>query len=188
MGGALNPGYIYILQNESLDSDRLKIGRTIHDPETRAEEISKATGVPTPFTVSWYGHTEDCVIAERLIHISLDDYRTNPKREFFDVDLDEAIAAGRVAVKEAGPRRSWFYRPEELWNIDPRNPLSAGGFLFHRILRPIARAPVNLIILGLYLVFLIAKAIWLTLFSVLSFCIKIIRAIVSGIFKTLTGR
>ena len=188
MGGALNPGYIYILQNDSLSPDRLKIGRTVHDPETRAEEISQATGVPTPFIVSWYGYTEDCVEAERLIHVSLDEYRTNPKREFFDVDLDEAIAAGRVAAKEAGPRRSWFYRPEELWAIDPDNPLTFGGFLFHRILRPIARAPVNLIILAIYLVILVIKTISLALFSILSLFFKLIKAIVAGTFRTLTGR
>tara|TARA_R110000850_G_scaffold30618_5_gene84092 strand:+ start:1800 stop:2366 length:567 start_codon:yes stop_codon:yes gene_type:complete len=188
MGVALNPGYIYILQNESLDPDRLKIGRTVHNPESRAEEISQATGVPTPFTVSWYGYTEDCIIAERLIHESLDDYRTNPKREFFDVDLDEAIAAGRIAAKEAGPRRSWFYRPDELWNIDPRHPLSFAGFLFHRILRPIARAPVNLVLLVLYLASLLVKILWLALVFSLSLFVRVIGLIFTGILKTLTGR
>ena len=121
-------GYIYILQNESLEPDRLKIGRTHHHPEFRAEELSQATGIPTPFTVAWYGRTEDCIKAERLIHRSLSAYRTNPKREFFDVDLDEAIDAGEEAVKISGRRLNWFYRPREQWNIDPDYPPTFGGF------------------------------------------------------------
>ena len=157
MRSSPDAGYIYILQNESLEPDRLKIGRTHHHPKLRAEELSQATGIPTPFTVAWYGRTGDCKEAERLVHKSLSPYRTNPRREFFDVDLDKAIEVGKEAVKISGRRLSWFYQPQEQWNVDPNRPLSFAGFTFHHIFRPIARAPVNLILLLLLLTWLLIK-------------------------------
>ena len=56
-------GYIYILQNVSLPESRLKIGRTTIHPDSRASDLSRATGVPTPFTVVWYSETCDCYLA-----------------------------------------------------------------------------------------------------------------------------
>jgi len=160
MGDSPDAGYIYILQNDSLEPDRLKIGRTHHHPKLRAKELSQATGIPTPFTVAWCGHTEDCKKAESLVHNALSTHRTNPKREFFDVELEDAILAAEEAVKLSGRRLNWFYRPEEQWNLDPNSSLGLAGFFFHRILRPLARAPVNLIILILILVWLSIKAIF----------------------------
>ena len=183
MGGSPDAGYIYILQNESLDPDRLKIGRTQSHPQERAEELSQSTGVPTPFTVVWYGHTIDCVKAERLVHQSLSPFRVNPRREFFDVDLDEAIEAGKQAVDLSGRRLSWFYRPEEQWNLDPSHPMTFAGFCFHRIVRPILRAPVNLVLLCLYLIWLMAKGLLTLLFNCFVFVLTLPKAILSNLLK-----
>ncbi len=181
MGASPDAGYIYILQNESLAPDRLKIGRTQQHPGERAEELSQATGIPTPFIVAWHGHTEDCVKAERLVHKALSKHRTSPRREFFDVELDDAIAAARDAVEMSGRRLSWFYRPEEQWNLDPNSPLGFAGFIFHRIFRPIARAPVNLILLVLLLTWLSIKAV----FQVLVACLAIIFKLPGRVFSFL---
>lgn len=98
----MTPGYIYILQNASLSASHLKIGRTTGHPDVRASELSRATGVPSPFVAEWYAETDDCCLAEKLLHQRLAVYRTNPSREFFDVDLSIAIAAAEYAVIHAG--------------------------------------------------------------------------------------
>ena len=104
-------GYVYILQNESFSASNLKIGRTTNHPGSRAHDLSRATGVPTPFTVAWYSETDDCHLAERLIHKRLAAYRTNPRREFFDLDLSKAIDVAKDVVERTGrplPMRAGF--------------------------------------------------------------------------------
>ena len=83
----MNPGWVYILTNESLQSNYLKIGYTTNEPSVRASEISSATGVATPFRVAYSETVHDCVRAERLVHQKLEKYRVNNNREFFQVDL-----------------------------------------------------------------------------------------------------
>jgi hypothetical protein len=46
-------GYIYILINPSLEG-LIKVGKTTRDPIDHAVELSKATGVPTPFIVAYH--------------------------------------------------------------------------------------------------------------------------------------
>jgi hypothetical protein len=47
----LDPGYIYVLINQSMEGF-IKVGKTARDPKERAKELSQATGVPTPFMVA----------------------------------------------------------------------------------------------------------------------------------------
>lgn len=179
MRSSPDAGYIYILQNESLEPDRLKIGRTHHHPRLRAEELSQATGIPTPFTVAWYGRTEDCKKAERLVHQSLSPYRTNPKREFFDVELDEAIEAGKEAVKISGRKLNWFYQPQEQWNVDPNNPLSFGQFLFYQIFVPILKAPLKLIQLCFCIIWWIIAGILKFISGTISILLRIVKGVIN---------
>lgn len=44
------PGYVYVLQNPAFPH-LLKIGFTTRTPEERAEELSRHSGVPTPYRV-----------------------------------------------------------------------------------------------------------------------------------------
>ena len=82
---------IYIMSNPSIPG-LLKIGYTGKDIEIRKNELSKATGVPTPFKVEYifrlYGRGEEL---EREIHRYLEHKRNSRKREFFDISLQEAI-------------------------------------------------------------------------------------------------
>jgi hypothetical protein len=89
----MNPGWIYILTNRSLQSNYLKIGRTVNDPSERASEISSVTGVAVPFSVAHSEAAPDCVRAEWLIHQKLASYRVNANREFFQVDFNIAQRA-----------------------------------------------------------------------------------------------
>lgn len=86
-------GYIYVLQNDSMPK-LLKIGRTSRSPQERVVELSSATGVPTPFSLAFQAYVEDCAYAESYVHGVLEraGYRVASKREFFNVDLNTAIA------------------------------------------------------------------------------------------------
>lgn len=85
-------GYVYVMINSSCEG-LVKIGKTTKDPEERAKELSSATGVATPFKVVYKRLFNDCSLAEALIHRLLEErgYRVNKSREFFSIDISEAI-------------------------------------------------------------------------------------------------
>ena len=87
-----NHGYVYILSNPGMPG-LLKIGMTRFDPTKRVQELSSATGVPTPFQLVYYREFHDCVAAELEIHsiFATKGLRYNDQREFFSVDTVEAI-------------------------------------------------------------------------------------------------
>lgn len=69
----------------------IKIGKTIRSSEMRAGELSNHTGVPLNFYVAFEEFVSDCDVAERIIHLVLQNYRVNPSREFFKMPLKKAI-------------------------------------------------------------------------------------------------
>lgn len=81
-------GWVYVLSNEYMPGI-YKVGMTTTSPETRAKELSSATGVPFPFKVESAYHCEDPARSERDIHAALQDARINDSREFFQEDLEE---------------------------------------------------------------------------------------------------
>lgn len=83
-------GYVYVLQNRSFPY-LLKIGYTTRTPHERAEELSRHSGVPTPYVVVYSQFFLDCQAAEREVHNSLEARRWG--KEFFRITLDEAISA-----------------------------------------------------------------------------------------------
>jgi len=91
-------GTIYILFNPAMKG-LLKVGKTTRLSEQRANELSKATGVPSEFHVVYEEEFNDVGKAEQLIHSRLDQYRYNRNREFFQLPLKQAIRVV-MAVKE----------------------------------------------------------------------------------------
>jgi len=87
--------WVYILSNNSIPG-LYKIGYTKEDPETRAKEVSRGTGIAIPFKVLWAYKCFDGEMLEYEVHKCLDKYRENPRREFFRVDLEEAKNIIRV--------------------------------------------------------------------------------------------
>ncbi|MEM7600387.1 MAG: GIY-YIG nuclease family protein [Verrucomicrobiota bacterium] len=153
----MNPGYIYILQNPSLSESHLKIGRTERDPEQRAAEISGSTGVPTPFEVVWWSESVDCHLAETLLHHELAPYRTNTTREFFDLELKDAIRVARRAIRRSGGEvggLSYLFRRAFRWS-------------FHGIVRPILRLPVQVILLAGLVMWWVLKGVLIVIFAIL---------------------
>ncbi len=83
---------VYILESSSMPG-MVKIGYTKGDPIDRANTLSKSTGVPTPFNVVY---SYSCFNGERIekaVHKHFRAKRVNSQREFFYVELDEAIKA-----------------------------------------------------------------------------------------------
>ena len=81
---------VYILESTSMP-EMVKIGYTKNDPGERANQLSKSTGVPTPFNVVY---SYSCFNGERIekaVHKHFRKQRVNSQREFFYVDVDEAI-------------------------------------------------------------------------------------------------
>lgn len=91
--GRSEPGYIYIMRNDSLSENCFKIGLTRESPERRASELSSATGVPTEFEVVYYRETSDCRSSESAVHRELADCRVSRNREFFNCSLELAMDA-----------------------------------------------------------------------------------------------
>ncbi len=87
-----NAGYIYVLLNPSMEGIA-KIGKTKRNPAERVNELSSATGVPTPFTLVYKEYYNDCDKAEQIIHLLLENRgcRLVGNREFFNIPVYEAI-------------------------------------------------------------------------------------------------
>jgi hypothetical protein len=89
---------IYVMSNPTFPG-LLKVGYTGKEIEIRRKDLSRASGVPTPFKVEFiyklHARGEEL---EREIHSYLKEYRTSNQREFFEMGLKQAIEA----VKNVG--------------------------------------------------------------------------------------
>jgi hypothetical protein len=86
---ALKAGYLYVMRCPLMDGDIYKVGFTVKTPKERAEELSRATGVPLAYIVVHSWHHENAREQEKLAHAALADYRVTPKREFFKAPFEE---------------------------------------------------------------------------------------------------
>jgi len=97
-----DPGTIYIQRSPAHGMNVFKIGLTRKDPDGRAEELSSATAVPLPMDVLGTWNVGDCALVEREVHLRLDNYRINPRREFFVVELSVIIRTIEAVAKQLG--------------------------------------------------------------------------------------
>ena len=91
-------GFVYVLANSAMPN-MIKIGKTTRSTSERAEELSKATGLPTPFIVVYEQLFEDCGEAEVFVHTYLGNkgYRVADNREFFNCPVSIAVKAIALA-------------------------------------------------------------------------------------------
>lgn len=102
MGRIRVPEIVYLLTNPTMP-DLVKIGRTT-DLESRLRSLSTHSGVPVPFECFYACEVADSVKVERALHDAFGDHRINPKREFFRLNPDRAVAILElVALKDAAP-------------------------------------------------------------------------------------
>lgn len=87
-------GYVYCLTNASFPG-LVKIGKTRHDPKSRAAQLGSATGVPTRFDIAWSRRVSDIDAAESALHDALRHCRVNTRREFFKCEPADALKQAR---------------------------------------------------------------------------------------------
>lgn len=92
-------GWIYIASNPTYHK-KLKIGKTKNHPAVRVYGMSKRTEVLEDFKTEWSIKVPDINFSESLAHHVLKTYRINPKKEFFEVELDLAIEKIEKAICE----------------------------------------------------------------------------------------
>ena len=93
-----NQGIIYVLTNPAMP-DIVKIGKTARGIETRLSELY-STGVPVPFECIFAGKVLDIDKVEKAFHLAFAPYRINPKREFFQIEAEQAIAMLELMITE----------------------------------------------------------------------------------------
>lgn len=87
-------GFLYALTNPAMPG-HIKIGMTTRRPEDRVAELSSATGVPARFELAYSRAFENARLAETMVHDRLEQrgLRVTQAREFFQITVDEAVAA-----------------------------------------------------------------------------------------------
>ena len=92
-------GIVYLLTNEAMPG-LVKIGKTTQDdPQVRMDQLYN-TSVPVPFHCVLAVQVEDPSEVERALHEVFRPDRTNPRREFFEIEPEQAIAALSLAKGE----------------------------------------------------------------------------------------
>ena len=82
---------VYVLTNEAMPN-LVKIGKTTRkDVKTRMNELY-SSGVPFQFECVYAVEVDDCATVEKALHAAFYPSRVNPKREFFSIDPEQAIA------------------------------------------------------------------------------------------------
>lgn len=80
-------GIVYVLTNPAMPN-LVKIGRTTKEnPQARIDELYN-TSVPVPFHCEIAVKVEDEVQLEKALFELLHPHRTNPSREFFEIDAE----------------------------------------------------------------------------------------------------
>ena len=83
-----NPGYVYVMRAPIQPPNVFKVGLTQRTSAIRANELSKASGVPGKIYVMHEWAVGDCVFAKKEIHKQLSEFRVDPRREFFEAPLE----------------------------------------------------------------------------------------------------
>jgi hypothetical protein len=87
-----NTGWPYVMRCPLMDDEVYKIGWSSRTPKARAEEVSKATGVPMAYIVVESWKVEDARRIEVAVHQALTAFRINPRREFFKAPFEKIRA------------------------------------------------------------------------------------------------
>jgi hypothetical protein len=125
-------GYLYVLANSAMPN-MVKVGKTTRSPLERAEELSRATGLPTPFIVVYEQLFADFGAAESFVHVYLETkgYRVANNREFFNAPVStivKAIALAPNAIDNESPTLEPEINDDSLRDSDESNELDDLSF------------------------------------------------------------
>jgi hypothetical protein len=111
---------VYVLTNPAMPG-LVKIGRTDNtDANIRISQLY-TTGVPVPFTLEYACKVGNPDVVEKALHIAFGPQRTNPKREFFNIEPEQAIAILRLLNTEDATQEVLEQKNE----IDPESAQAA---------------------------------------------------------------
>jgi len=86
---------VYVLTNPGMPG-LVKIGKTTrHSVMTRMNELY-SSGVPYPYECEYAVEVDDCTAVEKALHTAFHPNRVNPRREFFDIDPEQALAILKI--------------------------------------------------------------------------------------------
>jgi hypothetical protein len=88
---------VYVLTNPSIP-DIVKIGMTT-DLTTRMRSLYNSS-VPVPFECYFACTVKDMNFVEKQLHDGFDDFRVNPKREFFRIDPERVVSILKMVMIE----------------------------------------------------------------------------------------
>ena len=94
----MSEGIVYVLTNPAMPG-MVKIGRTGRQVEARLSDLY-STGVPLPFECEYAGRVKDQNEVESAFHLAFGPYRINPKREFFNIEPEQAITLLKLMALE----------------------------------------------------------------------------------------
>ena len=78
----------------------VKIGKTSRGSVLMRLSELYSTGVPVPFECEFAGRVEDEHKVEKAFHMAFGPYRVNPKREFFQIEPEQAITLLQLMITE----------------------------------------------------------------------------------------
>lgn len=108
----MQPGYVYILTNESFREDWVKIGKSSRPVDVRSKELDN-TAVPLPFSIYATMQTSKYNEVEKLVHKTIDrltDLRIRQNREFFNVSPSVALDIFRDIASTLDDAKITLYR------------------------------------------------------------------------------
>ena len=97
-------GIVYVLTNSAMPG-LTKIGKTTQeDIQYRMSQLY-TTSVPVQFDSAFACQVKDCVAVESALHQAFGATRVNPKREFFRIEPERAVAILKLlAVQDVTPQ------------------------------------------------------------------------------------
>jgi hypothetical protein len=90
---------VYVLTNPAMPG-LVKIGYSSQEEASSRIAQLYTTGVPVPFTIEFACRVENAKDVEKALHIAFSPDRINPKREFFRIEPEQAIAILRLLHTE----------------------------------------------------------------------------------------
>jgi len=115
-----NNGIVYVLTNPAMPGI-VKIGKTAREGvESRLSELY-STGVPLPFECAYAAKVKNETKVEQAFHQAFAPDRINAKREFFEIEPEQAIALlSLMAIEDVTPEVQ-----EEAKKIDAGTQIAA---------------------------------------------------------------
>ena len=90
---------VYVLTNPAMPGS-VKIGYSKNEDANARIADLYSTGVPVPFKIEFACRVESAREIEQALHIAFAPNRINPRREFFEIDPEQAIAILRLLHTE----------------------------------------------------------------------------------------